>query len=143
MDGAQKTPVHLWIVGILALLWNAMGAFDYTATHMQMESYMSNFTEAQREYFYGFPAWAIAFWAVGVWGALLGSIFLLMRKSWAVWAFVASLLGMIGSSVYTLGLTEGMKIMGPEAVYFSIAIWVIAVALLAYSVAMKKRGVLR
>ena len=31
-DTPAKAPVHLWIVGILAVLWNAVGAFDYFAT---------------------------------------------------------------------------------------------------------------
>jgi hypothetical protein len=31
MSGAQasRTPRHLWIVGIVALLWNLLGAMDY------------------------------------------------------------------------------------------------------------------
>ena len=47
-----KTPIHLWIVSILAVLWNAMGAFDYIATQYRLESYMSQFTPEQLEYFY-------------------------------------------------------------------------------------------
>ena len=41
---AQSTPVHLWIIGVIALLWNAMGAYDYLMTQTQNEAYMSNFT---------------------------------------------------------------------------------------------------
>ncbi|MBZ0113875.1 MAG: hypothetical protein K8J08_15540, partial [Thermoanaerobaculia bacterium] len=62
----RKTPVHLWIVGVLALLWNAVGAFDFTATQVQLESYMEQFSEAQLEYFYGFPWWVTIAWAVAV-----------------------------------------------------------------------------
>ncbi len=43
----RKLPVHLWIVGTLAVLWNAAGAFDYSATQFRMDSYMSQFTPAQ------------------------------------------------------------------------------------------------
>jgi hypothetical protein len=32
----QKTPLHLWIVAVLALLWNAVGAFDYVATQLRL-----------------------------------------------------------------------------------------------------------
>ena len=42
-----KTPWHLWVVGIVALLWNAIGALDFTATQMRFEFYMSQFTETQ------------------------------------------------------------------------------------------------
>ena len=32
---APSTPRHLWIVGILAILWNAMGAWNYIARHLE------------------------------------------------------------------------------------------------------------
>jgi hypothetical protein len=44
MENDVKTPVHLWIVAIVSLLWNAMGAFDYLATKLRLEFYMSQFT---------------------------------------------------------------------------------------------------
>ena len=78
------TPWHLWAVGILALLWSAGGALDYTATKLQLDAYMGQFTEEQLEYFYGFPVWMVAAWACAVWGGLLGAVMLLLRRSWAV-----------------------------------------------------------
>jgi len=59
-------PKHLRIVGILAVLWNAMGAFDYSATQLRLESYMSQFTTQQLEYFYALPAWTVAAWAIAL-----------------------------------------------------------------------------
>ena len=97
-----RTPVHLWIVGVLALLWNMMGAFDYLATKLQLDFYMSQFSEEQLAYFYGFPAWVVAAWAFGVWGALVGSVGLLLRRKWSVWAFAVSLAGMAVSTIFTL-----------------------------------------
>ena len=55
-----KAPRHLWIVGTLAVLWNAIGAFDYSASQLRLDFYMSQFTPEQLEYFYGFPTWAVA-----------------------------------------------------------------------------------
>ncbi|HLE83884.1 MAG TPA: hypothetical protein VJG13_06065, partial [Thermoanaerobaculia bacterium] len=77
--GRSRAPVHLWIVGVLALLWSAMGAFDYLATQTRWEPYVGQFTEEQLAYFYGFPAWVVAAWAIAVWGGLLASIALLLR----------------------------------------------------------------
>jgi hypothetical protein len=65
-EANTKTPMHLWIIGILSLLWNAVGAFDYSATQLRLESYMSQFTAEQLEFFYGFPAWTKAFWAIAL-----------------------------------------------------------------------------
>lgn len=140
--GRPRTPIHLWIVGVLSLLWNLVGAFDYTATHMKLDFYMSQFTEEQLAYFYGFPAWVVAGWAFGVWGALAGSIGLLLRRKWAVWAFTISILGMVVSSIYNFGLTDGTKIMGTGGLIFSIVIWIVAILLLIYSRKMAAKGVL-
>jgi hypothetical protein len=137
-----KAPLHLWIVGVLAVLWNAIGAFDYTATQLRIEAYMSAFTPEQLAYFYGFPAWTVAAWAFGVWGALLGSIALLLRKAWAVWAFGISIAGMALTTIHNFVLTDGAALMGPGALAFSAVIWVVALFLFFYARAMAKRGVL-
>ena len=125
-----------------AVLWNAVGAFDYFATQTKMESYMSQFTPEQLEYFYAFPVWMDAAWAIAVWGSLLGSIFLLLKKSWAVPVFGLAILGLAVSSIYNFVLSNGLEIMGDTAGIFTIVIWVIALFLFFYARAMGKRGVL-
>lgn len=142
MGPRPRTPMHLWIVGVLALLWNFMGAFDYLATQLKLESYMSNFTQEQLDYFYGIPAWAVSGWAFAVWGAVAGSIGLLMRKRWSVWAFAVSLVGMVVSSIYTVILTDGITMSGTGGVIFTVVIWIVAIFLLWYSMQQAKTGVL-
>jgi hypothetical protein len=142
-ETTRTAPRHFWIVSVLSLLWNAMGAFDYSATQLRLDWYMSAFTPEQLEYFSSFPAWAVACWAIGVWGALLGSIALLLRRRWAVWAFGASILGMVFTSIYNFGLTDGIRLMGPGAIAFTAVIWVVGLFLFFYARAMAKRAVLR
>jgi hypothetical protein len=137
-----KAPVHLWIVGILSLFWNAIGAFDYTATQMKLDFYMSQFTPEQLEYFYGFPAWMDASWAVAVWAALLGSLVLLMRKEFAVWLFGVSIVGMVVTSIYTFFLVDSSTVVGEGALMFTVLIWVIGLFLFFYAKAMAARRVL-
>lgn len=140
--GRVRTPVHLWIVGVLALLWNVMGTFDYLATELKLDFYMSQFSEEQLAYFSGFPAWAVAGWAFGVWGALAGAVGLLLRRRWAVWAFAVSLAGLAVSSIYTLVVSSGVEVMGPSGAVFSAIIWAVAIFLLVYARAQAKRSVL-
>jgi len=137
-----KTPIHLWIVAILAVLWNAVGAFDYVATQYRIESYMGQFTPEQLEYFYGFPVWMDAAWAIAIWASVLGSLSLLLRKAWAVWLFGISILGLATSSVYSFILSDGMAVMGSEGATFTAVIWVIALFLYFYAKAMAARRVL-
>lgn len=139
---ASRTPAHLWIVGVISLLWNAMGAFDYLATKLRLDFYMSQFTPEQLAYFYGFPAWATVGWALGVWGALAGSVGLLLRRAWSIWAFGASVLGLVISSLYSFALSDGAAIMGTEGAIFTAVIWVVAILLLVYARRLAQRGVL-
>lgn len=139
---APGRPVHLWVVGVLSLLWNAFGAFDFSAMQLRLDFYVSQITEAQLAYVSGFPAWMVAVWAVGVWGALLGSIGLLLARGWSVWMFAASLAGLAVSTVYNFGLGDGAEIMGTAGVAMTVVIWVVAIALLAYSSRQRKKGVL-
>ena len=138
----QPTPWHLWVVGILGLLWDAMGAFDYLMTQTENESYMSGFTPEQLEFFYGFPTWVVAFWALAVWGGLLGTILLLLRKRLAVPVLLASFLCMIVTSIHNFLLSNGAEVMGGVGLIFSVLIFVFALGLWLYARAMAQRGVL-
>ena len=142
-ETTSKVSRHLWIVGALSLLWNAMGAFDYSATQLRLEFYMSQFTPEQLAYFDGFPAWAVAAWAIAVWSSLLGSLSLLLRKSWAVALFGIAIAGMVITSIYNLVLTDGLSMMGTGGMVFTALIWLIALCLFFYARAMARRGVLR
>lgn len=140
---SRKTPLQLWIIGVLALLWNSVGAFDYLATQLQLASYMSQFSAEQLEYFHSIPVWAVSAWAIAVWFAVLGSLALLLRSRRALALFVISLLAMIASTVNSFLLSNGLEIMGSGGAIFSAVIFVIGVLLVGYSKAMSRRGVLR
>ncbi len=138
----NKTPLHLWVVGVLSLVWNGMGAFDYLATQLQLEFYMSSFSQTQLDYFYNIPAWAVAAWAIAVWFSVLGSLGLLLRSRRAPGLFVIALVAMIASTVNSFLLSNGLEIMGTGGAIFSAVIVVIGVLLVWYSRAMSRRGVL-
>ena len=139
---AVKTPVHLWIVGVLALLWNSIGVFDYVASKFNLESYLSQFEPEMLDAVNAMPAWATASWAFGVWGAFVGTIGLLLRKKWAVWAYVASIAGLLLSNIYSFFLSNAAEAMGESYPYMNALIWAIAIGLLLYARAMSKKGVL-
>lgn len=139
-----KAPWHLWVVGGLSLLWNAMGALDFTMTETHNEAYLKQFTPEQLAYFQGFPAWAIVTWGAATWGSLAGSLLLLLRQGLAVHAFWVSLAAMIPTFVHNFLLSDGLKVMGgPGALAFTAVIVVVGIALPLYARALRRRGVLR
>lgn len=139
----NRRPWHLWLVAIVSILWNAGGAFDYLATKLRLEFYMQNFSPEQLDYFYNYPAWMTVFWALGVWGALLGSLALLLGSRWAVTLFAVSLLGMVVSMGWMLLFSGASALMGTGERIFSLAIVVIGIALFVYARSMRRRGALR
>jgi hypothetical protein len=143
----SRTPVHLWAVGILSLLWNCFGAYDYLMTRMRNTEYLSQMGDpaALLAWVDGFPLYAQIGWGLGVWAAFIGSILLLLRNRYAVWAFGLSLVGMALSFGYTYLIGPPMP--GSENAgmmqYMPLVIVVIGIFLFAYSRAMERNGVLR
>ena len=142
MSEAVAAPKHLWIIGTIALLWNMMGAFDYLMTQTENESYMAKFDPAQLDYFYNFPTWVVVFWALAVWGSVIGSVLLLLRKRLAVQVFMVSFISMVITSIYNFVLSNGMEVMGSTGFVFTVVIFFVALGLWLYGRAMHVRGVL-
>lgn len=142
-----KTPAHLWVVGGLATLWNAFGCYDYFMTQTQGAAYIKSMmptvdTAAMMQYLDSFPVWAEGAWALGVWGGLAGSLLLLLRKSSAVWALGASLIGAIVGIGYQLANPSNIAQMHEGAGgVMPYVIILVAALLFFYSRAMKGRGV--
>jgi len=141
----MKTPWHIWLVGVLSLLWNAGGTFDYVMAHYAADTYLAQATPEQRAYYDGFPAWATAFWALGVWGALAGSILLLARSRYAALAFGISLIGLMANTtrLFAIAGAEAVDLLGKGNLMFTAALIVVALGLWLYARAMAGAGVLR
>lgn len=93
---AARTPAHLWIVGILSLLWNCFGAYDYLMTRTHNMDYLTKMGDPNQilDWVDSMPLYSQIGWGLGVWGGLAGAVLLLMRSRYALWAFVVSLIGM-------------------------------------------------
>ena len=140
MEQAIKTPWHLWVVGIATLLFNAIGCYSYTITQTGSLADLG-MTSDQIAYFDGFPAWADAAWALGVWGAFSGSVLLLLRRKWAVAAFVVATIGLIATTYFELVVSQI-----PDSLQNPVlmaAIWISTLFSLWYSRRMSAAGVLR
>jgi hypothetical protein len=140
-----RTPWHLWLVGVVAALWNAFGCVDYTMTQLQGDVWLRSMkmTDAQIAYFNAMPAWTHATWAIGVWGGLLGAVFLLLRRKWALPAFVISFAGFVGGLIYSYGMSDAAAVMGENSWIMQAIIGVGCIFFIWYAWTMSKKGVLR
>ena len=149
VDARVRTPIHLWIVGVLRVLWNSIGCYDYLMTRMRnteyFESIMPNVDpNAVLAWVDAFPLYAQFGWGLGVWGGLLGALLLLMRSKWAVWALGLSLVGaLLGLGYQALAAPPLAGMEGAMADIMPYAIIGVALALFVYARAMRVKGVLR
>ena len=143
----DRAPWHLWVVGVLSLLWNAFGAYDYVMSVTRGEAYWreAGMTQVMIDYYNAMPTWMYVPWTLGVWGAVLGSILLLLRRRLAVPAFAVSLLGAVVSLLYGAVIDKAPAPPPEMAVmaYMPYVIAVVAALLLWYAWAMARRGLLR
>ncbi|WP_312813845.1 hypothetical protein [Brevundimonas sp.] len=142
----QPAPWHLWLIGILALLWNGYGAFDFSMTLTRGADYLrdANMSEAMVQYFHALPGWLYAPWGLGVWGGVLGAICLLLRERWAVWAFALSLAGAVGSNIVSTLLYPPPAVAASQGAMAILPYAIIAIAagLWVYAWRMARKSVL-
>ncbi|MBY5991631.1 hypothetical protein [Ferrimonas balearica] len=139
-----KTPWHLWLIAVVSLLWNAMGALDYVMTQTRNPEYMAQFSQDQLAFFYGFPAWVVAAWALAVWGGVLGSVLLLMRRALAVPVFLLSLLCMVLTTIHNYVMVDGLAVIGDSfSLGFTAVIFIVALLLYLYAKSLAAKGVLK
>jgi hypothetical protein len=148
MSEAQGTttpggPWHLWLIGIIGGLWSSIGVLSFLLTQMNVEAVMSRFPPQQREYFESFPLWAVAFWAIGVFGGVIGCLLLLLKNRLAFHVLLASVIGAIVTNLGGLFLLGGMEVMGgTSALGFTVVPIIFAAFLAYYARTMSKKGVL-
>ena len=139
-----RTTWTFWLVAVISLFWNAYGAYDYFMSKTGGDAYLRSvgMTEPQVAYFNAMPSWMTAVWAGGVWGAVLGSVLLLMRRRWALPVFVASFAGFLMSLVYAYGLSNGLAVNGPQVMVMQAVVAAGCAFFIWYAQLMVKRGVL-
>jgi hypothetical protein len=144
-----RTPMHVWIIGFLSLLWSCFGCFDYLMTRMRNVDYLAKAMpgvdpNAMLAWIDGFPLYAQIGWGLGVWMGLLGSILLLMRSRWAVWSFLLSLVGAVLGLGYQVVLAPPMPgAEGTLSKLMPVVIIIVAIALFFYARTLERKGVLR
>jgi len=142
----SRTPWHLWVVGVLSLLWNAFGCYDYTMTKLDGEAYMHSMgmSDAAIAHMAQLPSWLTVFWALGVWASLAGSVLLLLRSRHAVTAFAVSLVGLAVSQVYQwLSGPLPADMSTPPMIAMTVLIWAALLFFLWYARRVRAQGLLR
>lgn len=142
IDPVPRVHWSFWAIGAIALVWNVLGAVNYM---MQMDpDTITSYPETHRAIIDGRPAWATGGFAITVFGGALACLLLLFRRSVALYVFIASLLGVLVTTVHTLNVvmsTAGFTAF--EIVVMTVMPVVVAALLVWYAQLAKSKEWLR
>jgi hypothetical protein len=133
-------PRSFWIIGVLALLWNLIGIATYLMTVTMGPEALAALPEAERAMHASTPAWDTSAYAIAVFGATLASVALLMRKAWSVPIFIVSLIAILLQMGFGIFATPLLEVQGAGAAILPLVIVVIAISLVWFSNAAKRKG---
>lgn len=136
----KNPPLSFWIFSGAALVWNLLGLVMYISTVTMQPEALAKMSAEHQAFYAGTPAWATAAFAIAVNAGVLGSLFLLLRKSWAVPMFVLSLVAVIAQNVDAFVLRDAYSLGGINSVIIPALVFVVAVLLVFYSRATKANG---
>jgi hypothetical protein len=140
---STKLPVWFWVIAVAGLLWTLMGVASYVMDVTMSEEALAAMPQAQRDIYATRPSWVVGLYAVAVFGALIGAIALVMRKSFAVPFFGVSLAAVVVQMAYVLFGMSVIATLGVTAAIFPAVIVVIGALLLWFSMQSKSKGWLK
>ena len=136
MNTKTKPNKSFLIIGILALLWNIMGLFQFImAAFMQdtmLETYGKSYTPQQMELFLNTPSWYYVVFGICTITGVLGSIAVLLKKKIAVPLFLVSLVTVFVVQGYWMLGTQAIALLGTEAIIMPMLVIVTSIFLYFY-----------
>lgn len=105
-------PAWFTAVALLAVIWNAIGVAMYLSSVGVLGDPMTGLTEAERAAASSIPGWVTGAFAIGTFAGLIGSLGLLLRKSWAQPVLIVSMLGLLVLEGWIVFFSDALEIFG-------------------------------
>ena len=129
MNNSIKIPTWFYVVATVAVIWDAMGVWAYISTMTLSAEALAAMSQAEQEIHNATPAWANGAFAIAVFGGLIGSLLLLLKKSLALPVLIVSLLAILIQMYNAFFIMDSFAVFGPGGMIMPIMVIVIAVLL--------------
>jgi hypothetical protein len=108
----RNAPGWLRIAALIAIVWNLFGVFMYLHSVGVFGDPMADLDAAQRAAAESLPPAITAAFAIGTFAGLIGSVGLLLRKSWAWPVLFVSMIALIALETWILFLSGHREAFG-------------------------------
>ena len=136
----MKLPVWFWIVAGVALLWNLIGVASFYMEISLSDEAIAALPDAQQAMIAATPLWVIIAYGAAVTAGVIGSVGLLMRKSWAAPFFSTSLAAILAQFGYSIIVANYIGVMGAAALALPVTVILVAAFLVWFSTRAKSRA---
>ena len=139
-ESGPKVPWHLWVVGVLSLVWNAGGAWTIMSAQsgapMDMDAVEIAYYAAQ-------PPWLVAVADIALIAAIAAAVALLLRSRWSVQLYALSIVAIVVATVYDVAQGTALLLDDQGWLILECVTFGLAVLQLVYALAVRRRGVVR
>jgi len=143
MSNTSKPNIIFWVITVIALLWNAMGVYNYLIQAFKAEAFTQSLNEAQLAFMESMPSWNTAFFAIAVFSGFIGTVLLLMKKKIAIPLFLISFITATIMQLYWLFGTDAIEVFSESMPYLMpIIVIVFCAFILWYAKNQKTKGVI-
>ena len=132
--------MHLWVVGILTLLWNGSGAYTIM---MAQAGRLTDVDAIETAYYAAQRSWFVIATDIAVLLPLVAAVALLLRSRSAVPMFALALIVFVVNNVYDIAAGTSLVRVDRGWLLTTVLIAVIFVLQFVYASAMKRRVVLQ
>lgn len=134
-----RAPFHMWVVGLLLVLWNGWGVALAIAAQTASLPLVDPEIAA---YFASQPSWLVLFADIGPIAGVAGAVALLLQSRWAPMLFVVQLGVIALANAYEVAAGTSLLLTSSESRVGSLVLAVMICGQIAYARVMARRGVL-
>jgi len=120
------------IICSVTLIWNLIGIFNYLGFVYMSDEAFTSLSEEMQLFLNTRPAWVTGSFALAVFSGTIGNIGLLLRKKWANFILIISLISVVAQTIYNFIIQQIVEIPSSEIVVM-ILVNFVAVFLVYYS----------
>jgi hypothetical protein len=114
-NNRKHVPRWFTITAVVAIIWNLLGVSAFVMQILMTPEMLAQLPPAERELYESTPVWVTGVFAVAVFGGLLGSLGLVLRKVWSLLFLWLSLFAVLAQNTYGLLMSNALEVLGPQA----------------------------
>ena len=127
-------------VAILAIVWNCLGLLSFVMHTMMTPEMLASLPEAEQNLMLNYPVWASAAFGAAVIFGLLGSILLIMKKTFSFECYLISLVALVIQDYHWFVMENVIPVLGISSLVMPSLIMIVAIGLLVLSKKGKQNG---